>query len=89
MKKIISLSLVLCFGFSLFAFSPSPTKTKNYSDITDSQESFNLKEVASFQEAEESATTADKGTWSKRYRVWTDFAKSADLNEIENAINKH
>lgn len=89
MKKIISLLLVLGFGFSLFAFSPSPIKTKNYIDISDNQKSFSLKQLATFQEAEESVRTSDNGTWYKRYRVWTDFSKSTELSKIETVINNN
>jgi len=89
MEKIITLSMVLCLGLSLFAFSPSPTETQNYSDITVNGTMLNVKQVSSFQEAEESATTEDKGTWAKRHKTWTDFAKTAKLNSIESILNKN
>jgi len=81
--------MVLCLGLSLFAFSPSPTETQNYSDITVNGTMLNVKQVSSFQEAEESATTEDKGTWAKRHKTWTDFAKTAKLNSIESILNKN
>lgn len=89
MKKIVTISMTLCFCLSFFAFSPSPTETQNYLDITANQTTLNLKEVSSFQEAEESATTEDKGTWAKRHKTWTDFAKTAKLNSIESILNKN
>ena len=89
MKKIITLSMVLCLGLSLFAFSPSPTETQNYSDITVNGTMLNVKQVSSFQEAEESATTEDKGTWAKRHKTWTDFAKANTLSKVEGIVGRN
>ncbi len=88
MKKIIGLSMVFCFGLSLFAFTSADTENVNYSEVSNKRNSFDTKELDAFSEAEESATTSDKGTWAKRYRVWTDFAKT-EINSIEKVLNKN
>ncbi len=88
MKKVYSFSLAACFSIGLFAFSPPP-KVVDFQDITNSGSAFTESEISSFQEAEESETTADKGTWVKRYRVWTDLTSAYSLNTLENFINKN
>lgn len=89
MKKITRIAAFICFCLICSAFSPIDTAKVDYTDITSQRTHANLTEVGSFQEAEESATTSDKGTWAKRYRIWTDFTKSSKLNAIEQILNKN
>jgi len=88
MKKILISFSTLCLCLSFFSFSPS-NNDASYSDISESSDYITVKEVGSFEEFENTRYTSDKTEWNHRRKTWTDFAKSADLNSIAEAINNN
>jgi hypothetical protein len=87
MKKILFTSVIIMTSFVLFSFAG---KQQQFTyNVLENSSTVLATEVSSFQEHEDHHNTSDKQVFFKRIRYWDAFSGTADINEMENVLNRN
>lgn len=88
MKKMFLTVAIFAGSLALFSFTGNDAKTSDFTEIGSGVGGDDLG-FTSFTRYEESATTSDKGTWTKRYEKWDIGGSPITVGQIEKSLNSN
>ena len=91
MKKIILTSTLIGASLFLQSFSNHRTTEKmiDFKELNETNMQLTA-QLGSFEEAQKSHYTGDKGTWSYRYKKWTlEAFEQAPMFEVEKVLTRN